>query len=54
MTDRDEGGATPGEGHAGGAGADAAAARGGCLKLGWGWLPAWIGPSLALPAGLWL
>lgn len=41
--------APTGEGAAG-----PAAERGGCLKLGWGCLPAVIGLGLALPAGLWL
>lgn len=30
-----------------------ASTRGGCLKLGWGCLPVWMGLML-LPAGLWL
>ncbi len=37
-----------------GAGEAPAATRGGCLKLGWGCLPVWLGLCLALPAGMWL
>jgi hypothetical protein len=52
----DGGGGAPRDGEAGARqdGEDApAAARGGCLKLGWGCLPVVVGLSLALPAGLW-
>lgn len=32
---------------------DAAASRGGCLKLGWGCLPVWL-IAMILPVSLWL